>query len=86
MPLRLLFLCASGSGRALMAASLLQSVSANRFEIWSTPIQHVQEQVLVETTLQEQAIALLSPDRIIQPRFGLQWDEGVILCSGKVYT
>ena len=86
MSSRLLFLCARGSGRAVLAASLLQSVAANRYEIWSTPIQHAQEQVLVETILQEQATALLSPDRLIQPRFGLQWDEGIILCSGMEDT
>jgi protein-tyrosine-phosphatase len=86
MPSRLLFLCASGSGRALLAASLLQSVASNRYEIWSTPVQHAQEQALVETILQEQAIALLSPDRLIQPSFGLQWDEGIILCSGMTDT
>lgn len=83
---RLLFLCAHGSGRALLAASLLQSVAANSFEIWSTPIQHAREQTLVETVLQEQATALLSPDRLIQPRFGLRWDEGIILCSGMTDT
>ena len=86
MPSRLLFLCARGSGRAVLAASLLQSVAANRYEIWSTPIRHAQEQALVETILQEQATALLSPDRLIQPRFGLQWDEGIILCSGMEDT
>ena len=86
MPSRLLFLCARGSGRALLAASLLQSVAANRYEIWSTPIQYAQEQALVETILQEQATALLSPDRLIQPRFGLQCDEGIILCSGMEDT
>lgn len=86
MPSRLLFLCAHGSGRALLAASLLQSVAGNRFEIWSTPVQDAQEQGLVETILQEQAIAPLSPDHLIQPRFGLQWDEGIVLCSGMTDT
>ena len=83
MSSRILFLCARGSGRALLAASLLQSMAADRFEIWSTPIQDVQEHFLVETTLQEQGVVLLSPDRLIQPTFGLRWDEGIILCSGQ---
>ena len=86
MPLRLLFLCARGSGRALLAASLLHSVAAKRFEIWSTPIQDAQEQILVEAILQEQATPLLSPDHLTQPTFGLRWDEGIILCSGLADT
>jgi protein-tyrosine-phosphatase len=83
MSSRILFLCAHGSGRAMLAASLLQSMAADRFEIWSTPIQDAREHALVETTLQEQGVVLLSPDRLIQPTFGLRWDEGIILCSGQ---
>jgi hypothetical protein len=86
MSKRLLFLCANGSGRAQVAASLLQVVAADRYEIWSTPVQVEQEQTLVETVLQEQAIALLSPGRLIQPTFGMQWEEGIILCSGLATT
>jgi hypothetical protein len=86
MPSRILFLSARGSGRAVLAASLLQEVAGNRFEIWSTPIQDAQEHVLVEYILQEQATAFLSSDRLIQPTFGLRWDEGIILCSGLADT
>ncbi len=53
MASRLLFLCARGSGRALLAASLLQSIAGDRFDIWSTPIQDTQEHALVERILQE---------------------------------
>ncbi len=83
---RLLFLCARGSGRALLAASLLKSIAGNGFEIWSTPTQDSQDHALVEAVLQEQAIALLAPDRLIQPAFGQRWDEGIILCSGLTNT
>jgi len=86
MASRLFFLCARGSGRALLAASLLQSTAGNRFEIWSSPTHNAQEQALVERLLQEQGIASLAPDHLIQPTFGLRWDEGIILCSGLAAT
>ena len=82
----LLFLCARGSGRALLAASLLQSRTGDRFDIWSTPIQDTQEQALVERILQEQGVPLLASDHLIQPTFGMHWDEGIILCSGLADT
>ena len=86
MASRLFFLCARGSGRALLAASLLESRVGNGFEIWSTPTQDSQDHALVEAVLQEQAIALLAPDRLIQPTFGMHWNEGIILCSGRSDT
>ena len=86
MPARLLFLCARGSGRALLAASLLHDVAASRFEVWGTPPQNAQEQTLVEDVLHERTITLLPTERLIQPQFGLQWDEGIILCSGMTET
>lgn len=86
MSSRILFLCARGSGRALLAASILYSVAAHRFDIWNTPLQDAHEYALVETVLQEQAITPLAPDHFTQPAFGLQWDEGVILCSGMTDT
>lgn len=86
MAARLLFLCARGSGRALLAASLLQAMAGNRFEVWSTPTQDAQDHALVEHIVREQAIALLAPDRLIQPTFGLRWDEGIVLCSGMTDT
>lgn len=86
MTSRLFFLCARGSGRALLAASLLQSTAGNRFEIWSTPTQDTQEHALIERLLQEQGVPLLASDHLIQPTFGLRWDEGIILCSGLTAT
>jgi hypothetical protein len=86
MASRLFFLCARGSGRALLAASLLEATAGNRFDIWSTPTQDDQDHALVETIIQEQGVALLAPDRLIQPAFGLRWDEGIILCSGLTNT
>jgi hypothetical protein len=86
MTLRLFFLCARGSGRALLAASLLQSTAENRFEIWSSPPQDTKEHALIERLLQEQGSTPLAPDHLIQPRFGLRWDEGIIICSGLAVT
>ncbi|HEY1348192.1 MAG TPA: hypothetical protein VGF67_01035 [Ktedonobacteraceae bacterium] len=86
MASRLLFLCARGSGRALLAASLLQSQAWNRFEVWSSPPQHTQDQALIESLLQGQGVAPLAPDHLTQPTLGQRWDEGVILCSGLTAT
>ncbi len=66
MASRLFFLCARGSGRALLAASLLQSTAGNRFEIWSSLPQDTQEQALIEHLTQEQGVALLTPDHPVQ--------------------
>jgi hypothetical protein len=86
MASRLFFLCARGSGRALLAASLLQSAAGNRFDIWSSPTPDTQEHALIEYLLQEQGVPPLAPDHLIQSTFGLRWDEGIILCSGLAAT
>ena len=86
MASRLLFLCANGSGRALLAASLLQSMAGNRFEIWSSPPQDTQERALIERILQEQGVTVLASDHLIHPTFGLRWDEGIVICSGLAAT
>jgi len=86
MASRLLFLCARGSGCALVAASLLQSTAGNRFDIWSSLAHDTQEYALVERLLQEQDVALLASDHLTQPTFGLRWDDGIILCSGLTTT
>ncbi len=65
MASRLLFLCARGSGRALLAASLLQSTAGNRFDIWSSPAQDAQEHALIERIVQEQDVTLLASDHLI---------------------
>jgi len=86
MASRLLFLCARGSGRALLAASLLQSTAGNRFAIWSSPPLDTQEHALTKRIVQEQGVTLLASDHLIQPTFGVRWDEGIILCSGLAAT
>ena len=86
MASRLFILCASRSGRALLAASLLQSTAGNLFDIWSSPAQDTQEYALIERIVQEQDVPLISSDHLIQPTFGLRWDEGIILCSGLTAT
>src|SRR5689334_3874379 len=59
MASRLFVLCACGSGRALLAASLLHATAGNRFEIWSAPTRETQEQALVEGLLQERGVVPL---------------------------
>jgi len=86
MTTRILFLCAQGSSRALLAASLLHAQDPSQWEVWSTPAHNEQGKSLVKQVLQEQGIALLSEDRLIQPVFGMRWDQGVVLCSGTTDT
>ena len=83
---RILFLCARGSSRALLAASILEALAESRWDVWSTPTQDEQGRVLTEQVLQEGGIPLLASDHLIQPAFGMQWDEGVVLCSGAANT
>jgi protein-tyrosine-phosphatase len=82
MASRILFLCARGSSRALLAASILEVLAEGRWDVWSTPTQDEQGRVLAEQVLHEQAIPLLASARLIQPTFGMRWDEGIVLCSG----
>ena len=82
MTARILFLCAQQSSRALLAASLLHSQQTGHWEVWSTPPQEEQGRQMVEQVLQERSLALLPPDRLILPTFGMHWDQGVVLCSG----
>ena len=86
MASRLFFLCARGSGRALLAASILEATAGNRFEIWSAPPEQARDRTLVEYILQEQGVAPLAPNHLTPPAFGLRWDEGIILCSGLTDT
>jgi protein-tyrosine-phosphatase len=79
---RILFLCARGSSRALLAASILEALAESRWDVWSTPTQGEQGRVLAEQVLHEQGIPLLASDRLIQPTFDMRWDEGIVLCSG----
>jgi protein-tyrosine-phosphatase len=86
MKSRILFLCARGSSRALLAASILASKASDRYDVWSTPTQDELGSTLAEQVLQEQHIPLLSLDHFIQPTFGMRWDEGIVLCSGAADT
>ena len=86
MVARLHFLCASSSPRALLAASILNAQAPGHWDAWSSPTQDQQGLALAEQVLQEHAIPLISPDRIIQPTFGMRWNEGIILCSGNTTT
>ena len=86
MPSRLIFVCAHGSARSLLAASLLEAMAGSRFEIWSMPTQDVQGRSLVEQILQERGVARISSDRLIHPTYGMKWDDGIVLCSGAADT
>ena len=79
---RLLFLCSLGSSRALLAASILEALAGSQYDVWSTPTDDEQGCILVERVLLEQGIPLLASHHLIQPTFGMRWDEGIILCSG----
>jgi hypothetical protein len=91
MTARILFLCAQGSHRALLAASLVHAKKAAQWEAWSTPPllplpQYTLQQQVVEQVLQEQGLSLLPTTRLIQPSFGHQWEQGIVLCSGGTAT
>jgi len=86
MMARVLFLCARRSSRSLLAASILAVGAKGQYDVWSTPTQDVHGCALAEQVLLEQEIPLLSPDHLIEPTFGMRWDEGIILCSGATNT
>ncbi len=86
MKARILFLCALRSSRSMLAASLLLAQDASHWEVFSTPSQDEQGRILAEQVLHEQGIASIAPDRLIQPVYGMHWDEGVVLCSGATAT
>lgn len=84
---RILFLCAQCSIRALMAASLLATRARGPWDIWHTPVNtNREERELAKQVLDEIGIPLLTASQATEPRFGLSWDEGVILCSGLADT
>ncbi len=86
MASRILFLCARGSSRSLIAASLLSARAVDRWEVWCTPTQDVWGLQLAEEALHEHGIALIPSSFLIQPTFGMRWEEGIILCSGATDT
>lgn len=86
MTRRLLFLCARSSSRAYLAASMLAAIAATPFEVWATPTLEKQGLVLAEQVLQERGIQPIARDHLVQPTFGMHWDEGIVLCSGATDT
>lgn len=86
MIVRLLFLCSLGSSRALLAASILEALAGSQYDVWSTLTDDEQGRILAEQVLLEQGMPLLASDHLIQPTFGMRWDEGIILCSGATDT
>jgi protein-tyrosine-phosphatase len=86
MTSRLLFVCPHHSSRALLAASLLQALAPERWEVWSTPTTDERGPALVAQVLQEQHIPLLVADRFVQPTLGMRWEEAILLCSERGAT
>jgi protein-tyrosine-phosphatase len=83
---RLLFVCAQGSSRALLAASLLHAREANRWEVWCTPTTEQQDYTLAEQVLREHGSTPLPTERVTQPISGMRWEEVILLCSGATAT
>jgi hypothetical protein len=83
---RVLFVCAQGSIRARLAASLLQAQGVQQWEAWNTPSADGQGTILVEQILRERGVPLLSTSQVITPAFGMRWEEGIVLCSGGTDT
>ncbi len=86
MTARILFVCARGSSRALLAASLLHAQETAKWDVWATPLQDGRDSILARQILREQGCAPLPAERLIQPTFGMRWDEGIVLCSGATDT
>ena len=84
---RIIFLCATRSIRAQMAASILVARARAPWDVWSTPtVSHPQDDIVVRQVLDEIGISLLVSPQTSEPAFGLSWEEGIILCSGLTPT
>jgi hypothetical protein len=86
MTARIVFLCARGSSRSILAASILAAHAGEHWEVWGTPTPDEQGCLLAEQVLWEQGITPIPFDHLIQPTFGMRWDEGIVLCSGATDT
>ena len=87
MKKRILFLCAQHSIRSQMAESILMAKGGyEQWDVWSSPIKDLQERVLAHKVLADISIPLVKTPQTTEPYFGLQWDDGVILCSGMADT
>lgn len=86
MPLRIIFLCARSSSRSIMAASLLAIQDMQRWDIWSSPTQDTHGLHLAQQVLAQRHVPLIPSDHLIEPTFGMKWNEGIILCSGMSDT
>ena len=86
MKKRILFLCAQHSIRSQMAESILTLKGHEQWDVWSTPNEDQHERALAHNVLAEIGIPLIETPQTTEPFFGLQWDAGVILCSGITDT
>jgi hypothetical protein len=87
MQKRALFVCARGTGRALLAASLLQATDPDHWEAWwSAALVDRQGTAIVEQILHEQGRVALSVDRCVVPTSTMAWEDIIILCSGVTDT
>jgi hypothetical protein len=87
MPKRALFVCARGTGRAHLAASLLQAADPDHWEAWwsATPVDG-QDTAIVNQMLHEQGSVSLAVDRCVVPTSAMAWEDIIILCSGVTDT
>lgn len=86
MTARIVFFCARGSSRSILAASIFLAHADEHWEVWGTPTPDGQGRLLAEQVLREKDITPISFDHLIQPTFGMRWDEGIVLCSGATDT
>jgi hypothetical protein len=87
MPKRALFVCARGTGRAYLAASLLQATDPEHWEAWwSAAPADWQGSAVSEQVLHEQGTVALAVDRCVVPTSTMAWEDIIILCSGVTDT
>jgi hypothetical protein len=87
MQKRALFVCARGTRRAHLAASLLQATDPDHWEAWwSTTPSDRQETAIVEQILHEQGRVSLTVDRCVAPTSIMAWEDIILLCSGITDT
>jgi hypothetical protein len=86
MARRALFVCARETGRAWLAASLLQGLDSEQWEAWSAPFVDRQDMPILEQVLREQGLRPLSTERCILPTSAMTWEHIIILCSGTTDT
>jgi hypothetical protein len=82
-----LFVCTGGTGRAHLAASLLQATGPDHREAWwSAAPGELQGTAMVEQILHEHGRVPLAADRCVVPTSTMALEDMVILCDGVTHT